>query len=425
MRVSIDKLVFGGQGLGRLPTGQVVFVWNALPGEEVEIEVIKRTRTHIEAVAREVLTPSPDRITPKEPDIFLSTSPWQMMSWNAELRSKQEVAAETYQKIGGLSIDANTLAIAANEDLYGYRNKMEFSFATRDDGEISLAFFARGGRSRYAVDESQLAHPLINRVAGHVLEWIRTQTIPLRSLKTLIVRTNGTTCLAGLFLKDELPIATGPALTPELTGVSIFYSTHHSPASVPTKPILTYGNNTIIQTIGAFSFHYGLFSFFQINVPLFTQTLKDIEPWIETARPLLDYYAGVGTIGLSVSSQEQLVTLVDSNTEAVAYAQKNIEANRRTKMTAICGPAEKMPEYINSSTTLIVDPPRAGLHPKLMSHLQEVKPHRIIYLSCGIDTQARDIKQLSDMYELSFLKLYNFFPRTPHIEALCVLEKKF
>ena len=137
-RGTIEKLVFGGQGLARLTDGRVAFVWNALPGEDVTFEVTKKRRGTIVGIATEIHTPSPDRIPPSEPT-YLSTSPWQMMTWEAEQRYKRDVAKETYQKLGGFYVGEIEI-IGDEAQMYGYRNKMEFSFFPKTaDAPINLA----------------------------------------------------------------------------------------------------------------------------------------------------------------------------------------------------------------------------------------------------------------------------------------------
>ena len=126
-RVTIEKLVFGGQGLAHLPNGQVIFVWNTLPGEVVDARVIKQKKEYIEAVAETVIEASPERREPKDSH-YLSSSPWQMMSYKTELQEKKKIAAETYSKIGDMILSPNDIEIATDDHEYGYRNKMEFSF---------------------------------------------------------------------------------------------------------------------------------------------------------------------------------------------------------------------------------------------------------------------------------------------------------
>lgn len=452
--VKIEKLVFGGAGLGRLDDGRVVFVWNALPGEEVEFELIKKEKTHWEAVATKILQQSPARLEPKEPH-FLSCSPWQIMTLEEEKKWKMEMASETYKKIGGFDCE---LEIVGDENVWGYRNKMEYSFAMnlplvgggkegvfggvierphprpplQGEGNISLSFFERGKRVHQCIEQCELANPEINRVAKLVLNWINEHKIPLRSLKAMILRSNlKNEVIVALFIKDKLEFKDFPVLDKNFVGFQLYYSTHKSPASVPTALLHKAGQDCLVENIFGTSLKYGIFSFFQINIPVFEMALKDIGGFLDKNKSVVDFYSGVGSISLPLLNLYKDAVLVDNCAEAIGFAKENLtdpsrslpyEGRAGVGLEAVCMPAERMTELITSDRIVIVDPPRAGLHEKVVKRLLEQKPARIIYLSCNLSTQARDIKLLSEVYKVVFTKLYNFFPRTPHVEGLCVLE---
>jgi 23S rRNA (uracil1939-C5)-methyltransferase len=145
--------------------------------------------------------------------------------------------------------------------------------------------------------------------------------------------------------------------------------------------------------------------------------LEEISQHIHTDK-VLDLYAGVGSIGLSVARDRKL-TLVEVNGAAFAEMQNNA-AN--TNAQCILAKSEDVTEYITPDCTVILDPPRAGCDPKLIAKINTVRPESIVYLSCNPITQARDIAQLSN-YQIKKLQPYNFFPRTPHIETLAILSK--
>lgn len=421
MEIHIEKLVHGGQALGRTPEGKTAFIWNALPDETVEIEILDDKKTHLEGVATRILTPSKDRAIPKE-EGFLSTSPWQIINFEAENYWKRAISAEQYSKIGDLILDVNALEIVTDDIEYGYRNKMEFSFVEQGD-HMSLAFFERGKKTKLAVNGSALARNEINKVATEILDWINTVKIPIRSLKALIVRSNQKgEVIAALFIKDRLVFDHHPLLSNPLVGFQLYYSTHKSPASVPTALLYSIGQNFLITEIFGTQLKYGIFSFFQINQPVFEKALKDIAAFIDPKSPLVDYYSGVGAISLPLSLNRPQTILVDNNSEAIEYAAENISLNQR-QARAECAPAEKLTDYIDAKSTILLDPPRAGLHEDVIKTILQRKPPRIIYMSCDIATHARDLRLLGQGYSLVFLKLYNFFPRTPHIEGLAVLEK--
>ena len=320
---------------------------------------------------------------------------------------------------------AGELTIASNANNYGYRNKMEYSFAEKDDGTISLAFYKRGRHIKVPITSSLLADPVINETAMTILEWIKSNKIPIRSLKALIIRSNakGET-LSGLFIKDELSFDLFPVLPTFSVGFSLYYSTHKSPASIPTRLLYQDGKNSIRETVGKTELSYGLFSFFQVNIPVFEKALSDIASHVPPAYTCIDYYSGVGTIGLPLAASVPEMTLIESSPEAVSFARSNSFHNQAHNIKVFEVKSEDLLTPINADTTVIVDPPRAGLHKKVTQHLIKVTPPRIIYLSCNVSTQARDVSELLDTYDIVFNRLYNFFPRTPHFESLIVLQRK-
>lgn len=427
MKVKIEKLVFGGAGLGRLDDGRVIFVWNALPGEEVEFELIKKEKTHWEGMATKIINPSPARLEPREAH-YLSCSPWQIMTPEEENKWKIEMAKETYKKLSNLEIEK--LEIIGDENIWGYRNKMEYSFG-EGDGGILLSFFERGKKVRRCIEACELANSEINRVAKLILEWINKHKIPMRSLKAMILRSNlKNEVIVALFIKDKLEFADFPVLDKNFVGFKLFYSTHKSPASVPTALLYGVGQDCLTEELLGVKLKYGIFSFFQINIPVFEMALADIGKFLDKNKSIVDYYSGVGSISLPLYNMYKDAVLVDSCEEAIGFAGENqtdlsrpLPFAKGREIETTCMPAERVTELIESDKILIVDPPRAGLHEKVVRRILAQKPARVIYLSCNLSTQARDIKLLSEAYKVVFTKLYNFFPRTPHVEGLCVLEK--
>lgn len=421
---TIKKLVFGGQGLGHDHEGKVTFIYNALPGEEVGFYITKVKKNYFEGIAEEIVKPSPDRISALEPEQFLSTSPWQILSWEKELEWKEKIAHEAFFKVN--DIPPQIELAATPKPQYEYRNKMEFSFTEDTNGKISLALFKRGSKRKIPITGSKLAEPIINEIVQSVCDWLNTQALTANDLKVLIVRSNGQgQGIAALFLTKEAPdLFEIPTLTSDFLGFKVYYSNPKSPAAVPTKLLYSSGQDYLIATIDGFKLKFGLLSFFQVNIPLFQETLNDLKQFIPKNSDVVDYYSGVGAIGLPLAPNLKSLIMVDNNAEAISYAQDNIALNKIPNAKAKCLPSEKITDLIEPHKTIILDPPRAGLHPKMIKQLLAKLPQQIIYLSCNLSTQARDLEHLQDHYKLSFIKLYNFFPRTPHIECLCVLERR-
>jgi 23S rRNA (uracil1939-C5)-methyltransferase len=198
----------------------------------------------------------------------------------------------------------------------------------------------------------------------------------------------------------------------------IIFSNPKSPASVITKR-LTEPTKVLSDTILDVPFHYATEGFFQINLPVYQQALKDMSEWVQEDTETVDLYSGVGSIGLTIGGNG--VTLVELNEHAVREMERNI-ATLDKQATAVLAASEQALSYITSDKTIIVDPPRAGLHEDVIWRLIDEKPKRIIYLSCNPVTQARDIAKLAVAYGIKMHKGYNFFPHTPHIEHLVVLD---
>lgn len=420
IELTIEKLVFGGQGFCHRE-GKNYFAWNALPGETVKARILKKRRAVYETLAEEILNPSADRRTPLE-DHYLSCSPWQILSFEAENEWKKKIALETYARLAKIK-NLNDLEIVSDPNATGgYRNKMEYSFKNTADG-LSLAFFQRDTHWKRAISPCRLAHPAINRAGVAILTWLRQEKFQENILKSLVIRCNqnGRT-LAGLFIHEDLKIPKGPALDENLAGFQIYSSNPETPAAVPQKLLYSRGENHLEETIKNTRLRLGLFSFFQINPPLFDRVLEDVAAHLDPSQKLVDFYAGVGAIGLSLHGKYKECVLIEENQEAIGYADRNIGLNGYKNCQAKFSKSEELLGAIDKESVLIFDPPRAGLHPKIVEKILTENPPKIIYLSCNLSTHARDLELLSSRYQIRELKLYNFFPRTPHIEALSVLD---
>lgn len=412
-KVKIDKLVHGGQGIGVLESGQKALVWGVLPGEEVRFMATKKRSDYVEGIAQEIITASPDRIVPKD-DLYLSTSPWQIMAPGVEDRYKSEILKETIERA---KVDYNgELSFRTSENFWQYRGKMEYSFYGDETG-LHLALFNRGTHQKEIVTGSSIARSEVDKVAQNVCSVLNKNSVRAGDLKTIIVRCNQDgEVVAALFTRDKY-FPKIEALNGLCNGIAVVYSNPKSPASVRTKDLYSYGDISLTEYILDRPISYDVFSFFQVNIPVFEKALSDIELAVGSA-PVIDMYSGVGTIGLSLPSA---TLLVESDAANIEWTHKNA-SSADVKVTHL--PSEKALDYIDSHHTIIIDPPRAGLHNDLIDRIREVKPPKIIYLSCNPSTQMRDVARLQNNYDVDTIIGYNFFPRTPHIEALAVLLRK-
>ena len=411
--IRLDKLVHGGQALAILDNGKKLFVWGGLPGEVVSVRVLKQKKTYVEGVVVEVLEPSIDRVEPEEPESYLSTSPWQIMTFDCENNAKQEILEESFTREGVDGIEFREFV--SDDNKYGYRNKMELGFWGNEEG-LHLAHYVRGSHGKTIVEGSELAKGCINNAARDIRDELNRLEVWGGKLKTVVLRASkDDSVVAALFIKEELDL-NGFKLPGSLKGLDVYYSNPKSPASVATKKLYSFGDIKLTDSVNGINIIYDVMSFFQVNLSVFELALQEIQKQLK-GKNIVDMYSGVGTIGVVVGANK----LVESDENNVQMATENVKDK---KTDVIHASSETAIEEITSETIIILDPPRAGLHKKVIERITEVRPPQIVYLSCNPSTQARDVKLLEEFYDISFARGYNFFPRTPHIESLIVLELK-
>lgn len=422
--VTLEKIVGGGQALATMDDGRKLFVWGGLPGETVEVQLTKKKSRMAEGIVKSVITPAKNRIEALDPDSFISTSPWQIMDIDSEQAYKAQLINDAFA-LHDITLDGD-VELYTDEKIYNYRNKVEFSwYWNKEDDQLDLAFFGRGTHGKIPVQGTQLATRHINEAALAMRDLMRAHHATGFSLKSLIIRSNQKNKLSmQLYVKNESfkPLREVDIEALGVKGFEMIYSNPKSPASVITKRLQKWGTTTLTDTVLGIDFNYPTESFFQINLPVYERALTDMKEWIDPKKPTVDLYSGVGTIGLTIGSDD--LTMVEINPAAVEEMQNNITQLKRAHAQAVLAPSEKALDFITKQATIIVDPPRAGLDSSVIERIKEVKPERVIYLSCDPTTQARDVALLSDTYVIVKHQGYNFFPRTPHIEHLVVLDLK-
>ena len=381
MIAKIKELVPGGRGIANLENGKKAFIWNALPGEEVEFEITKSKTHYEEGIATKIITTSPHRIAPKD-ECFLSTSPWQIMDYAEELRQKQLIVKECFRQ---QHIPVEILPTITDGKDFFYRNKMEYSlYWSHDDNKIHPAFHTRGTHRKTPIMQSSIERPELFKEATRIIDALNQEHAEARSYQSLLARCDQQGKVSSALFENGKSHPQMELLKDELLGYSYSYSPN---------------------------------GFFQINLPVYEMALKEISQHIQTEK-VLDLYAGVGSIGLSVARDKNL-TMVEINGSAFQEMQNNAKG---TKAKCILAKSEDVEDYIAPDCTVIIDPPRAGCDAKLIDKLNEIMPKSIIYLSCNPITQARDVALLKG-YKITKVQPYNFFPRTPHIENLAILTK--
>lgn len=419
-----DAIVGGGQSIATLEDGRKLFAWGVLPEETAEVLVTKKKSRYLEGVATSIVESNDAiRVAPVDDDSYLSTSPWQIMNFESEQHYKAALIEEAFELHD--IVLPEPIEVYSDGEMYGYRNKIEFSFwfdTEVTENALSLAFFRRGTHGKISIRGTSLASPVINKTAERVLAVLNAEKITGRALKTLLIRSSATGDVRWqLYVKDEDFSADHfMSLFPVDEPGEIIFSNPRSPASVITKR-LTPQQGPLSDTLLGVPFNYATEGFFQINLPVYKAALREMRQWVPAGKQTVDMYSGVGTIGLTIGGDQ--TTLVEINEYAVAEMRRNI-VSLDLSAEAVLAPSEAALDYIVGDKTIIVDPPRAGLHEAVIQRLLEVKPERIIYLSCNPVTQARDTAMLAEVYGIRAHKGYNFFPRTPHIEHLVILDLK-
>lgn len=409
--IKVEKFIPGGQALGTLSNGKKIFLWNALPGETVtKIKVTKEKSSFVEGVAEDIVQKSKYRIRPED-ECYLSTSPWQILSETYENQQKIAILREIFRQ-HDIQIPEN-FQIFSDNQFYHYRNKMEYAlYYSHEDQKIYPAFHARGSHRKIPIKKSSLERPEIWQRAEQIINELNQKGEEARKYQSLLLRCSQTGAVSGGLLENGQPHPVFPALEDQLCGVKYSYSPN---------------------------------GFFQINLPVYESALKEIAKHIRSSS-VLDLYSGVGTIGYSIASMlpetVNCLTLVECNASAckelfanrqnfIQYLKSNMSEKTSSNLNhpqenarPIQAKTEDVLEYVAPDQTIIIDPPRAGCLPEVIEHFLEIEPECIIYLSCNPATQARDIKKLLEKYQISFFQPYNFFPRTPHIENLIVLNRK-
>lgn len=399
----VEKFVPGGQALGGMEDGKKIFLWGVLPGEEVEeFRMMKKKSKYLEGVALRVRNFSEQRVEPRD-ECFLATSPWQILNYEFELEQKREIVKEVLRQEKVEIPDWVKIEETKTDGReYFYRNKMEYAlYFDKEDEEIYLAFRERGSHRKIPLKAiktrsegclskssiSSLERPEIAEKALKIVQELNLRKANAWDYQSLLLRVNQKGDVHGGLFENRKPHPKFLELTDEILGVKYSYSPN---------------------------------GFFQINLPVYEEVLKEIKKEIKTEK-VLDLYAGVGTIGLSVARERDL-TLVEVDKAAYRELERNCRGMKTAK--AVLAKSEEALEFIEAGETVILDPPRAGVDKKLVEKLNETEVEKIVYLSCNPATQARDVKRLEEKYEVERIVPFNFFPRTPHIENLMILKRR-
>ena len=415
-----EKVVGEGRALAHVD-GKALFVLGALPGERATVEVTRSKATWMEGTLESLLEASPHRHKPLEAH-YMSCSPWQSIDYDYQLELKTAMLAEMF---GRPELSRKVAVMIGSPKALGYRNKLEFTVETDAYGELALSFHERGSYAKLmaAADGCVLGSEAMNKVATGLLA--RMQSLDLADFAdTLTVRESESTgeIIAILQVKKQLKRDWQSLMIGgKLVGMGVVMKEKHN----EYRQIWSVGKLELDETIGGVATTYPWDSFFQVNLPVFEQALAMIIAAVPEGSRVFDLYSGAGTIGLAVARRALAVVGIETIASSVALANANAVRNGIDNYRAIASTIEAMdPSVLHEADVVIVDPPRAGLHPRVVNFLTSYRPATIIYLSCNPATQVRDLLLLQDGgYKVGEPTGFDFYPGTLHLESLVILRK--
>ena len=398
MKVRIEKLDHFGRGITFID-GKICFVEHALPNEIVELEIVKETKKYILGKAVDYLETSPDREIEKC-KYFNVCGGCNLEHYNyvKENEYKQEKVKELITKFAKLDIKVNDIIYDTEKN---YRNKI-----TLHGKDKKLGLYKKETNELIEITNCNLVDKRINDIIP-ILQELATEN----DIEEVIIRVSNDSEKLMVKIKGE---------------VSNINSLKDIDVLIINDKVLT-NSNRIITSIGSKKYYVSVDSFFQVNKTLTTKLYDEVKNIVEEVKPnrVLDLYCGTGTIGIYVSEHTNEVIGVDYSKSNIEDANKNKELNDIKNISFINDKVENVIDSFESNIDLIiVDPPRAGLDPKTIEHLKRINPTTIIYVSCDPSTLARDLKELSNDYNVKYVQPFNMFPRTYHVECVSLLERK-
>ena len=457
----ISGIADKGKAVGRTDDGQVIFVEGPVPGDTVEVVVLRKKRNYSEAVVRKYLSYSEDR---QEPSCIhfgvCGGCKWQSMTYVSQLRYKEQVVKDCIRRIAKLEPSIVQPIIGCDLQ-YHYRNKLEFSFSTKRwitkkeadsgvplDNEGALGFHKAGFFDKIVnITECLLQDDLSNRIRNFVRDYAKIHELSyydmnahLGLLRNMILRntTLGEWMLIMIFGEDqpeniEALLEALKTEFAEITSLNYVINTKKNDTIFDQEVITVKGYPYIVEQLGNVKYKIGTKSFFQTN-PTQAKVLFDIAAEyadLKSGQNVYDLYTGLGSIALYIAGSVGHVTGIEEIPEAIEDANENKEFNQIKNATFYAGDVKDIlnDDFIRihgRPDVVITDPPRAGMHEDVVNTLLELEAPVIVYISCNPATQGRDLLLLSQKYETVSVQPVDMFPHTQHIESVArlVLKKK-
>ena len=304
-----------------------------------------------------------------------------------------------------------------------------------------FSFFMRGNNKiKIPFEKTPLIPQEASNSAYKILQFLREKNVSNTSLKYLTIRHSNyeNKSLIGIYTSDKNFLENNNICIKELDnllqngikGIRVSYTDERTPAAQTHDIIYQTQNLELKEKISDKEFIYHYDHFFQINTSAFEKTIEDIKKYLSTnqqdskKKTLVDLYSGVGVIGISLAENFKKIVGVELSPNSKIYFQKNTVNNNINNYEFLETDADNAVKEVEKADTLILDPPREGIGKKVCDKIKTYPPETIIYLSCNYKSQVEDIDNFRHLYNIKKIITYDFFPNTPHIEVLTILEKK-
>ena len=419
MNLTIEKMIYGGDGLARLPNGKAAFVPLVLPGEEVSVTVVEEKAGFARARVNEIVKPSPNRVAPDCPYFGrCGGCHYQHADYATQLEIKRSVLRDTLRRTA--KIDWQEEIVTHSAEPWHYRNRTRLK--VRGGSDFSAGYFRTGSHELLAVEQCPISSPLINRAIAELWQMGRERRVPggiaeieffadhLDSNLLLEAYGDLDSTSAQKFLED---LRAGISAT---RGAALFVQ-----GAGGIRQAASVGDAFLVYDAGGQSFRVSAGSFFQVNRYLTDALTKSVTADAR-GQIALDLYAGVGLFANHLAASFEQVIAVESAPTSVA----DLEANAAPNVSPARSSTE---QFLQKSGKLkadlvVVDPPRAGLGDRTAKLLAVVGTPRIVYVSCDPATLARDLRTLLESgYRIEQVHLFDLFPQTFHLETMVRLAR--
>ncbi len=452
VQCTIESLAFGGRGVARVD-GMAVFVAGGLPGDTVKARIVRAKKRFAEAETETVVTPSAHRVKAECPHFGVCGGcVFQDLAYPEQLAQKAAQVESALRRIGGVEELVMEPPLSSPE-IWGYRNKMEFAFEQRSDGlHLGLRERTLGGRALPPVldiEDCRLCAPRDVEILHRVREFCQASGVAAFDPATatgfwrhLVVRHTaaGEIMVHVITTKDSAHFdeveALGKLLVEAFRTMTTFVHstrTRRSMIAVGERFEFRFGPKFIEERLphgdGEVRYLLSPNAFFQTNsagaVGLF-DTIADFGAFTGS-EILLDFYCGLGSIGIYLADKVARVVGVELSEEAVGKAWGSAKLNNLTNCDFFAANLDGGIEDLKSlpkPDVVVVDPPRAGMSEKMAEAILKLEPAKLIAVSCDPATLARDVKRLSEKYVLQRARAVDMFPHTHHIETVALLVRR-